>query len=59
MRLEDGQLVGNPVYPITESQLLKFMPDRYDENGDYVGPAIELSDGVLVLGQAPRDFTVN
>lgn len=47
---------GTPMYPIPKRALLKFMPDRVDEDGLVIGPATELSDVNLSYGQAPRSF---
>ena len=48
-----------PRYPINQVQLVKFMPDVWDETtspGQYVA-ATQLTDVNLIQGQQPRDFT--
>ena len=46
---------GLSMYPINHVQLLKFMPDVWD-NGVLV-PATVLANVNIIQGQAPRDFT--
>jgi len=57
---QDGERTGNttgtPIYPINATQLVKFMPDVYDEQSDSMIPATELTDVNLVQGQSQRRF---
>lgn len=49
---------GTPLYPINETQLLKFMPDVW--NGDdppTYSAATQLTDVILTQGQSHRRFT--
>lgn len=49
-------MTGTPLYPIPKTQLLNFMPDIRDEDGNVIGPATVLSNVNLLFGQAPRSF---
>jgi hypothetical protein len=53
-----GNTTGTPMYPINAVQLLKFMPDVWDDSDPPVLiPATELTDVNLIQGQKPRRFT--
>jgi hypothetical protein len=47
---------GTALYPVPTNALLKFMPDKRDEDGNVTGPATELTDVNLILGQSPRSY---
>ena len=52
-RWDGSRIADYPLHP----RILKLMPDETDENGDVTGPATQVSDINLALGQAPRQFT--
>ena len=52
----EGNITGTPVYPIPTNALLQMMPDVWDEATEQFNPATELSDVILLMGQAPRRF---
>lgn len=47
---------GTPTYPLPVNALLQFMPDLRDSEGVVTGPAVDLTDVNLLLGQSPRRF---
>ena len=54
---DEGNITGTPVYPIPTNALLQMMPDVWDEATEQFNPATELSDVILLMGQAPRRFS--
>lgn len=52
---------GTPLYPINETQLVKFMPDvvvdATDPDNPVYGPATQLTDVNVTAGQAERRFS--
>lgn len=55
-----GNEVGNPIWYPLPPQTIQFMPDIIVDNTDpenpVFGPATDLTDVNLLLGQAPRSF---